>query len=80
MECFAHAGATAIGLCKSCAKGVCRECARDLGFALACSERCATYAAELDSMNKKAKQIYAVGGRKRKPNFLLIMLIVIGSY
>jgi hypothetical protein len=78
MECFAHMGATAIGVCKSCGKAICRECARDLGFAVACSERCVTLASEVESMNAKAKQIYAVGGRKRMPNISLIMFTVFG--
>jgi hypothetical protein len=78
MECFAHAGATAVGLCRSCAKGVCRECARDLGFALACSERCATATSEGEALSLRAKKAWSIGGRKRKPNILLIMFIVFG--
>jgi hypothetical protein len=79
MECFAHAGAPAIGICKSCGKGTCRECARDLGFAVVCSESCVTRAAELESMSTKIKQINPVDAIKRIRTFGIIMLTLIGT-
>ncbi len=78
MECFAHAGAAAIGVCRSCGKGICRECARDLGFALACSERCAKATSESEALTLRAKKAWSVGDRKRKPNVGLIMFLVFG--
>jgi hypothetical protein len=41
MECFSHPSSQAVGICKSCGKAVCRACAKDLGFAIACSDSCA---------------------------------------
>lgn len=78
MECFAHAGAAAIGVCRSCGKGICRDYARDLGFALACSERCAKATSESEALTLRAKRAWPVGDRKRKPNVGLIMFIVFG--
>ncbi|WP_440225284.1 hypothetical protein ACQQ2N_08520 [Dokdonella sp. MW10] len=38
MECFDHAGQSAVGLCKVCARGVCRACAVTVTNGLSCSE------------------------------------------
>jgi len=40
MECFYHAGATAVGSCRACLKGLCRSCATELDGGLACADRC----------------------------------------
>ena len=40
MKCFAHQSVDAIGLCKNCGKGLCSSCAKDLQFALSCSDSC----------------------------------------
>ncbi|MGQ0721769.1 MAG: hypothetical protein ACT4PE_09385 [Candidatus Eiseniibacteriota bacterium] len=40
MECFYHAGAPAVGSCRSCLKGLCRSCAVELEGGLACPDRC----------------------------------------
>ena len=87
MECFAHAGTAAVGTCRSCGKGICRDCARDLGFALACSERCATSASEIEDLTlraKKARLADAIGhsetsfGGRDSPAKIGPVLIVFG--
>lgn len=40
MECFYHAGASAVGSCRACLKGLCRQCAVELEGGLACPDRC----------------------------------------
>lgn len=64
MHCFNHGEKQAIAACKSCGRAVCNDCATDLGFAVTCSERCATDAAELQEMNQRAKRIYGLAGAK----------------
>lgn len=72
MQCFTHESAAAVGACKSCGKGVCRSCAKELGFALACSEACAKEAAEMNYMNQKVKRIYGIGAAQRLNSGVLI--------
>lgn len=47
MECFAHSGSNAVGVCKSCGKGVCRACAIQVTRGLACSAECKPIAESL---------------------------------
>jgi hypothetical protein len=47
MECFAHQGKHAVGLCKVCARGVCRDCAIKAEHSLACSQEHAAFAEKL---------------------------------
>jgi hypothetical protein len=66
MECFNHSGIAAVGICKSCGKALCRSCAKDLPFALVCSDACAAEAADLNEMNQRGKRIYGIGTGPRK--------------
>jgi hypothetical protein len=79
MECFAHAGATAVGVCR-CGKAVCRGCAQDLGHALACSDACAAIAAEMELLNQRAKRTLAAAERRNKTNFFFIFLAAFGIF
>jgi hypothetical protein len=40
VECFYHAGSSAVGSCRACLKGLCRPCAVELEGGLACPDRC----------------------------------------
>jgi hypothetical protein len=60
MECFTHANTNAVGVCKNCGKAICRECAHDAGFAVTCSDACATEAAALNEMNQRGKKLYGI--------------------
>lgn len=76
MECFAHEGKSAAGLCKSCGKAVCRSCALDQGFAIACSESCAREASALHEMNQRGKKLYGIDAkRSRLPSGVIMWLL-----
>lgn len=76
MECFAHQGSCAVGVCKACGKAVCRSCAIDVGVALACSQDCAKEAADVHEMNQRGKRIYGIGvDRKRLPSGIVMWLL-----
>ena len=47
MECFAHAGAQSVALCKVCARGVCHSCAIPVTNGFACSPEHAPLAQQL---------------------------------
>lgn len=80
MECFDHSGAAAVGLCKFCGKGICRDCARNVGPCLVCSsDRCAKSAAADEILRQRVMKACAIGDGKRKPNIMLIMLILFGT-
>ena len=66
MQCFTHQDAPAVAVCKACGRAVCRACARDLGFAVACSERCQAEATESQEMTTRAKRIYGLAGAKKQ--------------
>jgi len=66
MECFLHPSQTAVATCRSCGRAVCRSCARDLGFAIVCSDACATDASQLREMNERSKNLYGIGTTKRR--------------
>lgn len=61
MECYAHPNAAAVGVCKTCGKAICRHCARNLDFAVACSEGCAKEATEVNEVMQRAKRMYSIG-------------------
>lgn len=65
MECFAHTGVNAVGVCRHCGKAICRGCAIDQGGGLACSEVCAKAVGEANQVAERAKMIYGIGGRRR---------------
>jgi len=68
MDCFAHSSAPAVACCKSCGRATCRACAKDLEFAVVCSDACAIEATEIHEMNRRGKRIYGIGAtRKRFP-------------
>lgn len=76
MECFSHPGTGSVGVCKSCGKAVCRTCARDISFALVCSESCAREAAELHEINQRGKKLYGIGvDRKKLPSGVVMWLL-----
>jgi hypothetical protein len=77
MECFTHEGKTAVGVCKACGKAVCRSCAKDIGFAVACSDTCATEYGELNEMNQRGKRIYGIGknAKKKLPSGVTMWLL-----
>ena len=77
MECFAHPGVNGVGVCKGCGKAVCRNCARDLGFAIACSEACAKEATDLHQVNQRSKRLVDVG---RSSGFLSGGVFVYGLF
>lgn len=65
MECFRHEHIVAVGLCKTCARAVCRSCARGSGYSLTCSPECNKDAADMHTMNNRAKKIYGLGDAKK---------------
>lgn len=76
MECFAHPGSDAVGICKTCGKAVCRDCVVDTGFAIACSESCASEATALHQMNQAGKRLYGIGvDRKKLPSGIVMWLL-----
>src|SRR5438046_5957542 len=78
MECYAHPTAASVGVCKACGKAVCRACARDLGFALACSERCAAEATEVNEMTQRAKRMYGLGSTSARVPLAVTMYSLFG--
>lgn len=76
MECFTHSGVSAVGICKACGKALCKSCAIDIGVAIACSEACATEAADLHEMNQRGKKIYGIGvARQKLPSGVIVWLL-----
>jgi hypothetical protein len=65
MQCFAHPTEAAIATCRSCGRAVCRTCAKDLSFAVVCSDACATYATQLQDMTQRSLRLYGIGTTKR---------------
>ena len=75
MECFAHSGTQAVGVCKSCGKAVCRACVIDLGTSIACCDRCAKEATDLHEMNQRGKKIYGIGVPDKLPSGVIMWLL-----
>jgi hypothetical protein len=50
MRCFLHAGADAVGICKSCQRGLCADCAVEVGTTLACRGRCEADVSDINRM------------------------------
>lgn len=78
MECFAHAGSPAAGVCKACGKGACRSCLKDSGVAVACSDSCAAEAKLLHEMNQKAKNLYGLGPKGQMTNYGFLVYGIFG--
>ena len=78
MECFSHPSSQGVGVCKHCGKVVCRSCAKDLGFAIVCSDACATESTDLHEMNQRAKKIYGIGVAKKKIPSGVIIWVMFG--
>ncbi len=55
MECFRHAGAVAVGVCKSCGRALCRACVAEVGTGLACRDRCEAEVADLNRIITRNK-------------------------
>ena len=79
MECFTHPGSSSVGICKTCGKAVCRTCAIGLGFAVACTQACATEAAAIHEMNQRGKKIYGIGVARPKIPSGVIMWLLFGA-
>ena len=60
MECFYHAGVSAVGSCRACLKGLCRECAIELQAALACPSGCEPMARALVASLQQSLRFQAV--------------------
>jgi NAD(P)-dependent dehydrogenase (short-subunit alcohol dehydrogenase family) len=78
MECFSHPSSQAVGVCKGCGKAICRACAKDLGFAVACSDACAAESTDVHEMNQRGKKLYGIGVAKNKIPSGVIMWILFG--
>ena len=78
MRCYNHAGATAVGICKSCQKAVCITCVIDTGRGIACSEECETEVEELNQIVDRSKQIYGIGTTKQVLPTHVIMFAIFG--
>jgi hypothetical protein len=74
MECFAHAGVNAVGVCRHCGKAVCRGCAIDRVGGLTCSEACAAAVGEAGEITERTKLNYGIGGRRRLVSTQLVHL------
>lgn len=79
MNCFTHHNVAAVAVCKVCGRAICSACAVDLGYAVACSERCEKDASELHQMNAKAKRIYGLGGAKKLTPMAPLIWILLAS-
>jgi hypothetical protein len=80
MECFIHAGASAVGICRNCSRGVCHACAVDNGFGVACKNRCETEVEEIAGLITKNVQITQKGGGAVRIQFYVFLLVgLIGS-
>jgi hypothetical protein len=76
MECFTHAGSSAVGVCQVCGKAVCHSCVVDAGVAIVCSEVCAKEAVDLHEMNQRGKKIYGIGvANPRIPSGVIAWLL-----
>jgi hypothetical protein len=62
MECYTHAGAVAVGACKSCGKGLCRACAVDVGNGLACPGACEQEVRALNQIVQRNKTAHHKAG------------------
>jgi hypothetical protein len=63
MNCFYHANAPAVGMCKHCSRGLCQQCAADVeGEGLACTNRHEAQVAALNAMMAKASTTYKTNG------------------
>ena len=65
MNCFRHEGSVAVGVCKTCGRAVGKCCAREEESGITCSETCASEAAAIWTMNKKALRLYGIGEARR---------------
>src|SRR5262245_38514815 len=65
MDCFNHVGQAAVATCRSCGRAVCKACAKDLSFAVVCSDGCATYSTQLQEMTQRSLRLYGIGTDKR---------------
>jgi hypothetical protein len=79
MNCFAHEGTAAVGVCGMCGKGVCRNCAVDLEFRLVCSENCGTLARNHQALQVGTERMWGIGGGKRKMSFTVVMFGLFGA-
>jgi hypothetical protein len=80
MECFAHPGTSAVGVCKSCGKAACRACVKDFGYAIACSDRCATEVEAAQAMTEKSKHVYRLSTDTYKVATGVIMWVLFGVF
>lgn len=62
MNCFRHAPAAAVGICKSCQRGVCPECLTDVGDGLACRGPCEAKVQSLNAMLNRSPLAYSTAG------------------
>ncbi|HEY1190465.1 MAG TPA: hypothetical protein VGE74_22725 [Gemmata sp.] len=76
MQCFAHRGSAAVGLCKSCGKGVCADCASDTGVGLACrDDKCGERVLLLDRMvTNNARVMRTANSQTRSSGLLLLVM------
>jgi hypothetical protein len=81
LRCFNHTEPRAVGICKNCGKGLCHDCLTDLGFALACKEKCEIQLIALHEHNrmvvKDGRKYYA---RTANYFFLVSAFFIVGSY
>jgi len=79
MECLKHPSQPAVASCKSCGRAICRACAKDLGFAVVCSEICRVEATDLHEMNQRAKGVYGVGCAPKRFPMASVTLAAFGT-
>lgn len=62
MNCYRHAPAAAVGLCKNCQRGVCPECLTDLGDGLACRGVCEAKVQSINALLNRSPGAYSAAG------------------
>jgi hypothetical protein len=74
MNCFYHAGVTAVGICKSCGRGICTECAIDIGNGLACKSRCEERARTINQMIDANTKVLTTANTQLRRNMLFTLV------
>ena len=69
MNCYYHQDSTAVGICRSCAKGICADCAID--GVMVCSEECREKTENIENLIDK---------RNDDPKFSLSQLLLFPSF
>ncbi|MDY3553114.1 hypothetical protein R5W24_002206 [Gemmata sp. JC717] len=76
MQCFAHRGSVAVGLCKSCGKGVCSDCVNDTGVGLACrDDECGERVLLLDRIVANNARVMRTANSQTRSSGLLLLLM-----